>query len=375
MKIALVHEHLAQDGGAEKVLHAFQELYPDAPIYTLVFDRRRASAAFREGDIRTSMLQRLPFGLRRYKWYLPLMPTAVEQLDLSDYDVVLSSSSAFAKGVLTLPRTLHICYCHSPTRYLWSDSYQYVQDLSYGRFIKSVLPLVLTRLRVWDRAAADRVDTFIANSKAVQARIAKYYRRSSAVIYPPVDTNRFSPGKGSGGYYLIGGRLVPYKRYDLAVTAFNKLGLPLKVFGTGPEFAKLRRAAKPNIEFLGNVAPKDLPALYAGSIAFLHPQEEDFGITAVEAMASGRPVIAYAGGGALETVIEGKTGSFFAEPIWEALADTIIRFRPETFAPEAIRAHALQFDTAIFKEKISSFVEEQLRAFRKDPSSFLTHSP
>lgn len=364
MRIALVHEHLAQDGGAEKVLRAFQELYPDAPIYTLVYDARRANPSFRKKDIRPSFIQKMPFGVRKYRWYLPLMPTAVERLDLSAYDVVLSSASAFAKGVLTLPKTLHICYCHSPTRYLWSDTYQYLADLVMPGLMKRLLPPLLTKLRVWDRLAADRVDVFIANSHAVARRIAKYYRRHSTVIYPPVDTARFSAGKGGGGYYLIGGRLVAYKRYDLAVKAFNRLGIPLKVFGIGPELTALRRMAKLNVEFLGTVSGDDLARLYAQCIAFLNPQEEDFGITAIEAMAAGRPVIAYAAGGALETVIEGKTGTFFDEQIWEALADTVIRFKPESFDAQTIRAHALQFDTKVFQDRIRQFVEQEYARFR-----------
>ncbi len=359
MKIALVHEHLAQDGGAEKVLINFQALWPSAPTYTLVYDRSRANAAFLGKDIRPSFIQHLPLGVKHYQWYLPLMPTAIEQFNLQDYDIVLSSSSALAKGVLTQPATLHISYCHSPTRYLWSDTHRYVQELTYARLVKKLIPLVLTRIRTWDRLAADRVDHFIANSRAVQNRIKKYYRRDSTVIYPPVDMAGFSVGQGAGGYYLIGGRLVAYKRFDVAVLAFNRLGIPLKIFGVGPELGRLKAMAKSNIEFIGKVSQDELRRLYRACVAFLHPQEEDFGITAIEAMASGRPVIAYAAGGALETIQPNRTGVFFEDQSWESLADTIIRFKPETFKSDEIRHHALQFDSVQFQTNIKRFVEER----------------
>jgi glycosyltransferase involved in cell wall biosynthesis len=272
--------------------------------------------------------------------------------------VVLSSASAFAKGVITRPKTVHICYCHSPTRYLWSDTHSYVGELSYNRVIKKIIPYYLSRLRMWDQLAASRVDEFIANSQTIKKRIYKYYRRDSAVILPPVETTSFSLAAKTDNYYLIGGRLVAYKRYDLAVRAFSKLGIPLKIFGEGPEYQKLREMAKPNIEFLGKVTGDDLKKLYSQAIAFIHPQEEDFGITAVEAMASGRPVIAYAAGGALETVVAGQTGVFFEDQEWEALADAVIRFKPENFDPPTIKKHAYEFDTEKFKEKIQNFVND-----------------
>jgi glycosyltransferase involved in cell wall biosynthesis len=356
-RVALIHDHLGQDGGAERVLAVLQTLFPTAPTYTLVYNPARANAVFSGRDIRTSFLQRLPFGRQHYQWYLPWMANAVERYDLNEYDLVISSSASFAKGVITLPRTLHIDYCHSPTRYLWSDTHRYVEELTYPGFMKRLIPFLLTRIRQWDRLAADRVDVFLANSRSVQQRIAKYYRRDSAVVHPPVDTSQFSLAERVGNYYLIGGRLVAYKRYDLAVRAFNRLGLPLKIFGIGPEERRLRELAKPNIEFLGRVTPTELSRLYGSCVAFLHPQEEDFGITAIEANASGRPVIAYAAGGALETVVDGQTGVFFAEQEWESLADAVIRFRPETFVPASIRAHAMTFDAEHFRQRFSQAVE------------------
>lgn len=365
MKIALVHEHLAQDGGAEKVLRSFQQLYPEAPTYTLLYDRKNAHPDFANKDIRTSYLQRRPFGVKLYRWYLNEMPTAIESFDLSAYDIVLSSASAFAKGVLTQPQTMHISYCHSPTRYLWTDAYDYIKALPYNRLVKSLIPRVLTRLRQWDRVAADRVDYFIANSKIVQDRIGKYYRRTSDVIYPPVTLEQFSISPTIGNYYLIGGRLVPYKRYDIAIEAFNRLGLPLKIFGTGPELDRLRQRAKKNIEFLGRVSDAEMAKLYRECIAFINPQEEDFGITVIEAMASGRPVIAFAAGGALETVVEGVTGTFFEDQEWESLSDKIIRFKPELYQPEQIRAQAERFSDSVFKKNIDAYVQSHWADFQK----------
>lgn len=364
MKVALVHDHLSQDGGAERVLRAMQEIWPEAPTFVLFHDRKRAHPDFIGRPIRTSFLQRLPFGVSHYQWYLPLMPAAVESHNLEGFDIVLSSASAFAKGVITSPESLHLCYCHTPTRYLWSDTHRYVEELHYPRFVKTFLPLVLTRLRLLDRLMAERVDAFIANSETIARRIEKYYHREAAgVIYPPVDTGLFSIGSPKN-YFLAGGRLVSYKRLDIAIEAFNRLKLPLKIFGRGPEEAKLKKMAGRNIEFLGNVGDEEKAELYRHCLAYLHPQVEDFGITAIETMASGRPVIAFAAGGALETMLPEVTGDFFAEQDWEHLLDAIVRFRPETFDSERIRKHALQFDREIFKKRLHNFVESRYADFR-----------
>lgn len=364
MKVALVHDYLNQAGGAEKVLKILQEIFPVAPIFTLLYDENKLGHIFPVNKVKPSFIQRLPFGRTKYKWFLMAMPAAIENFNLSDYDLVISSASAFAKGVVTRPETLHLCYCHTPTRYLWSDTHSYIEELSYNRLIKKFLPYFLTRLRLWDRLAADRPDHFIANSQTVQKRIKKYYNRESDLIHPPVETAKFKIAGQLGNYYLIGGRLVPYKRYDLAVAAFNRLGIPLKIFGEGPELDKLKKIAKNNIEFLGRVSDEQEVELYSHCLAFVHPQEEDFGITPVEAMASGRPVIAYAAGGALETVIDGLTGKFFDEQTWEALADAVIRFKPEDYNPQAIREHAKKFDVEVFKQKIKNYVEEKMRQGR-----------
>lgn len=361
MKLALVHDHLVQEGGAERVLQVLQEIWPEAPTFTLLYDPARVGASFGGRDIRTSFLQTWPLALKKYKWFMPFMPAATEHYDLSDYDVVVSSSSAFAKGVITRPGTLHVCYCHTPTRYLWSDTHSYVRELSLPRPIKKLMPIMLARIRQWDRLAADRVDAFVANSETVAGRIGHYYRRPSEVIHPPVETARFSAAAKTGDYYLAGGRLVAYKKFDVVVKAFNKLGIPLKIFGEGPEMRELQSSAKKNIEFLGRVSEDEKARLYRKALAYIHPQEEDFGITAVEAMASGRPVIAYRKGGAVETVIEGRTGIFIDEQSWEELANAIILFEPEKFDPEEIRRHALQFDVSVFKKKMKEYVENAWR--------------
>ncbi len=357
MKLALAHDHLFQSGGAENILHEFSQLYPQAPIYTLIHNRHQ-SKYFEQARIITSYLQRLPASQQYFKYLLPLMPNAWERFDFSDFDVVLSSSSAFVKGIITSPKTIHISYCHSPTRYLWSDSLRYLQELPLIEPAKSYLYHVLTRLRVWDQAAASRVDYFIANSNYIADRIQKYYRRPSVVIYPPVPTKNFSLSAKQDKFYLLVSRLRPYKRVDIAIKAFNALRLPLYIIGSGEEMQRLRRLAKPNITFLGELADQERNAFLSRCQALIHPQEEDFGITAVEAMASGRPVIAYNRGGACESILPGVTGIFFSEQNWEALADSVIRFRVNDFDPLIIRQHAETFDSSIFQKKITEFIAQ-----------------
>jgi glycosyltransferase involved in cell wall biosynthesis len=364
MRVALIHDHLAQDGGAEKVLRVFSDLYPEALIYTLLAEKN-ATKEF-SGRLRTSIIQRLPGGIKHYQWYMPFMPMAVEFFDLNDYDVVLSDASAFAKGVITSTDTLHICYCHTPTRYIWDYTHQYIQELHHNKYLKKIISLVLNYIRLWDRQAADRVDLFIANSKTVQRRIAKYYRRPSVVIYPPVDVEAFQVANTAGEYFLIGGRLAPYKRVDIVVQAFVKSGLPLKIFGDGIDLPRLRRLAggAPNIEFLGRVDERRKAELYRRCKAFINPQEEDFGITAVEAMASGRPVIAYRKGGATETVIEGKTGLFFDKQTVESLMVTVNNFSEQTFLPSEIRQHAESYSKQRFKNEIANFITVEYQRFK-----------
>lgn len=359
MRIALVHDHLTQSGGAERVLEAMQAIWPNAPTFTLLYDTQKMQQQFGHRDIRPSFLQKLPLALKKPRWYLPLMTTATESYDLSDFDVIISSSSAFSKGVIPPSEAIHICYCHTPTRYLWSDTHSYVEELSLPKPLKKLLPPLLSRLRTWDRLAAERVDHFVANSDTVSRRIDRYYRKPSNVIHPPVDTEKFQLSNRPKEYFLIGGRLVSYKRYDLVVDAFTKLGLPLKVFGTGPIEKELRRRAGSNVEFLGRVSDEQRAHLFANAIAFLHPQEEDFGITPVESMAAGRPVIAYKKGGAIETVIDGKTGVLFDLQSVEAIADTVLTFNEADFNPNEIRAHAEKFSVAVFRKQLHDFVTKK----------------
>lgn len=356
MKLALVHDYLIQDGGAERVLRAFSEIWPNAPIFVLFHDKRRWRE-FRGRDIRTSVLQQLPGVIRYYRWTLPLMPAAVEHHDLHEFDVVLSSASAFAKGVVTRPDALHICYCHTPTRYLWTETHSYIKDLRTNRFIKFALPFMLTSLRMWDRTSALRVDRFLANSETVGKRIKKYYDRDAEVIYPPVDCSQFSISPKVENYFLAGGRLVAYKRFDLVIEVFNRLGWPLIIFGRGPYEGPLRKMANKNIQFVGHVSDQEKARLLMECIAFLHPQLEDFGLLPLETMASGRPVIAYDRGGARESVREGVTGTFFTEQTWESLLDTVINFKPEEYKPAEIRKWAQQFDIETFKAQIKEYVE------------------
>jgi glycosyltransferase involved in cell wall biosynthesis len=367
-KVALVHDYLVQDGGAERVLAVFQEMFPTAPIYTLFYDADRAHPGFRGADIRTSILQKWPFVRGREEWTLPFMPMAVEHLDLTGYDLVISSSSSFAKGVIVAPHAKHVCYLHTPTRFLWQDRMSYVNDLPQPRFIKNLIPPVLHRLRMWDRLAAERPDAVITNSVTSRRRISRYYGRDAQVVHPPVDVwsipfmSQEERPMAAPSYWLTGGRLVGYKRFDLTVRAFAKLDLPLKVFGTGPELRRLKRIAGPQTEFLGRIADDQKRDLYAGAIGFIHPQIEDFGITAVEAMAAGKPVIAYGEGGAAETVLNGVTGRVIETQAWEDIGDAVIRWDASRYDPRAIRAHAETFSKERFKERFGRMVEEVLQS-------------
>ena len=352
MKIAFVHEYLNQFGGAERVLQVLCSMFPDAPIYTLFYDAQATGGVFEGREIRTSFLQKAPF-IKKYHRVFPLfMPFAVEQFDFSDFDLVLSISASFAKGVITKPGTKHICYCLTPPRFLWDDSQKFMEEFSYPRAIKSLFYPLITYLRLWDREASLRVDDFLAISNFVKGRINKYYLRDSIVIHCPVNVKKFYISSDVGDYFFMAGRLVSYKRFDLAIRAFNKLGWPLKIAGVGPEINKLKKMAGDNIEFLGLVSDEKLADLYSHAKAFIFPQEEDFGITPLEAMASGRPVIAYRGGGALETIEEGKSGIFFSEQTEESLSEALGSFKQENFYPDVCRAQAEKFDVSVFKENI-----------------------
>jgi glycosyltransferase involved in cell wall biosynthesis len=365
MNIALAHDDLIQYGGAERVVDVLHDIYPSAPLYTAVYAREQMPTHYRRWKIHTSFMQKLPGIARLHQLYLPLYPTAFETFDLSRYDVVLSSSSRFAKGVITEAAALHVCYCHAPMRFAW-NYHSYMSGERTASKARFVLPLVLNYVRLWDEASAGRVDAYIANSRVTARRIRKRYRRQATVINPPVNTSLYRPrlGAGTEDYFLIVSRLIPYKRIDLAVEAFSKLGLPLKIVGKGRQEAELRSKAGSNIEFVGSVSDEELKAFYSGCKAFIFPGEEDFGISPLEAQASGRPVIAYGAGGALETVVPSLTGEFFTEQSADALAETVSNFNSDHYDPAAIRSHAEGFDTEVFKRKIAEFVSNKLLEVR-----------
>jgi glycosyltransferase involved in cell wall biosynthesis len=357
MRVALVHDFLTQYGGAEKVLETFHEIWPSAPIFTLFYNKKIMGDNFAQADIRVSPIQNLPWGSKKYRWYLPLMPSAIERFNFKNYDLIISDCSAYAKGIITHLGTRHFCYLHTPTRYLWSDAHDYIDSLKGGEKIMSkfIAPF-LNYLRVWDYQAAQRPDFLMANSQFVAQRIKHYYQRESKVIYPPVEVNSFKINPKPEKYFLVVSRLRPYKKVDLAIQAFNHLKIPLKIIGTGNDEG-LRKIAGPNIEFLGFVSDQEKIKYFSQCQALIHPQEEDFGITAVEAMASGRPVIAYQKGGALETVKAGVSGEFFSHQSWESLAETVAKFKSENFDPQKIKAHAQKFSQARFKKEIESFIQ------------------
>lgn len=373
--IALIHDWLNQLGGAEDVLEALVSLYPDAPLYTALYDRRHMPDPWREWDIRTSFIDRLPFARRKQQLYFPLYPLAFEQFDLRGHDVVLSNKSGFCHGVITGPETMHVCYCLTPTRYVWRY-HQYAERENLGRAARLSLAPFLTFLRQWDRLAADRVDHFIAISDEVRRRIAKVYRREATIIYPPVDVGRFAPSNRVDDYYLFVGRLVPYRRLDLLIEAFNKMGRPLVIAGSGRDRARLEALAGPTVTFAGFVPDADLPDLLARCRAFMWPGEEDFGISPLQANAAGRPVIAFDAGGARETVITGPaapaTGALFAEQSVAAIIEAVESFDPLSVSPAAARRHAEQFDIAVFKRRIDDFVTQKYEEWNSVDSGKLS---
>jgi glycosyltransferase involved in cell wall biosynthesis len=368
MRTAIVHDWLNQIGGAEDVLETLLEMYPGAPIYTSLYWRDKMPQHWRQWDIRTSFINRLPLAQKRQQLYFPLYPMAFEQFDFSDYDLVLSNKSGFCHGVITGPETLHICYCLTPTRYVWRY-HQYAEQENLNSLQRAIMPPFLVNLRQWDRLAADRVDHFIAISQTIRQRIAKIYRRDSTIIYPPVDTSRFAPQGSSDNYFLIVGRLVPYRRIDVLIEAFNKMNKPLVIAGSGRDRERLEAMAGPTIEFLGRVPDEDLPDLMARCRAFMWPGEEDFGISPIQAMAAGRPVIAYAAGGALETVIPGQTGALFDMQTAESIIEAVEQFDEQSFDPWAISAFAANFDTAQFKRKMLRFIEVKLEQRKREMQS------
>jgi len=375
MKIAIIHDWLTGMRGGEKCLEVFCELFPDAVIFTLLHNKGSVSKRIESMPIRTSFIQRLPKSAVKYRNYLPLFPLAVKGFDLAGFDLILSSSHCAAKGVRVPQKALHVCYCYTPMRYAWVFFNEYFGKLNI--IYKIIIKQILNRLRQWDLRTNENVDFFVAISDNIKNRIEACYNRTADVIYPPVDTGRFNISAKDEDFYLIVSALVPYKRLDIAIEAFNKSGKRLVIIGTGNSEAGLKRAASGNIEFLGWLNNEDIADYYSRCKALIFPGEEDFGIVPVEAQCCGKPVIAYGKGGALETIVpidsrntqydirdtkQKPTGAFFYEQTSKALIEAIDTFEKnrDKFDPQAIRENGLRFDREIFKEKIKKYIDGKI---------------
>ncbi len=410
MKVALIHDYLIRFGGAERVLLELAKMFPEAPIYTFLYDQEKMGEWFSPERVRPSFLQKFPrFLRRRHKWFLPLMPTVPETFDLREFDLVISSSSAFAKGVVVRPKTIHINYCHNAARFLWDCATEYLSQQKLGFCRQIIADNIFSYLRLWDRSASKRVDYFVANSKATASRIKKYYGQDAKVIYPPVNLAFFdgsengfqkhkaspsdenftrqadslsvpqkqdgtmparqferfenhisSPSLAFDDYFLIVSQLTPYKKIDVSVEAFNKLGLPLVIIGEGSQEKYLRSIAKENIKILGWLADEETAEYYKNCFAFIFPGEDDFGIAPVEAMSWGKPVLAYKGGGAEETVLSSMTGEFFEAATPEVLADGVRRLREnyKNYSPLVIRKWSEKFSAERFRGEFMEFVKK-----------------
>lgn len=361
MKVAIVHDYLNQAGGAERVVAAMHRAFPDAPIFTTLFDPDVVGEPLASADVRPSWMQRLPAWRRHFRAYLPLYPFAVRDFDLRGFDVVLSSSSAWAKGARVPPHAVHVCYCHTPMRWAWQlDGYLRHSGMSAGA--RAGAHLLRPLLQAWDRATVRGVDRFVANSTAVARRIACLYGRDADVLHPPVDVARFRPDRAPGDFFLIVSRLNAYKRVDLAVSACTTLALPLVVVGDGPERDALTRRAGPTVRFLGALPDERVAELFESCRAFILPGEEDFGITPLEANAAGRPVVAFGRGGVLDTIRDGDTGLLFREPTAESLGDALRAVQARDWSAAALRANAERFAEPRFTEALHRLVADALDA-------------
>jgi len=362
MKIALIHDYLIRFGGAERVFLSLRKIFPKAEIFTLLYDKKKMGQYFPENKINVSFLQKFPgFWRKRQKYLLPFIPMAPETFDLRDFDLVISSSNSFVKGVITRPQAIHICYCHSPMRFGWDAYSSYVQQQRKGHLTNLAIRILMHYVRMWDKSAASRVDYFIANSKATAARIEKFYGRESEVIYPPVivgDSPRNTGAAPEQNHFLIVSQLTPYKQIDLAVSAFSKLNLPLVIIGEGPDKKRLQEMAGDSVRFLGWQTDGEVKQHLQNCLAFVFPGEDDFGIAPVEAMSFGKPVLAFRRGGATETVLEGITGEFFDDPTSEGLADGVRRIliNIDNYSPLLIRKRAEKFSQERFERAIKEFV-------------------
>lgn len=364
LKIAIVCDWLTVFGGAERVIFEIHNLFPNAPIYTSLFHARNCNQ-FSNAKIIESGLKKFPFARNFHRIYFPFMPKIFETMDFSEFDIVISSSHSAAKGIITKPETLHVTYCHSPMRYIWDRSHSYQSNFSDFKYLKFFYKPILHKIRKWDRLAAERPDQYIANSAYISKRIKKYYKKDSKIIYPPVNLEKFRVSRNHLDFYLAVGRLIPYKKFDLLVDTFNKNSLPLKIVGTGSEFRKLRKIAKSNIEFLGHISDEELYNYYSQSKALIFPQMEDFGIVPLEAMASGTPVIAYAGGGALETVENGTSGILFDEQSPDSLNEAIIKFNSKSWDPDLIASTVDKFSASRFKTELLHYLEKSWKEHKE----------
>jgi len=378
MKTAIVHDWLTGMRGGEKVLAAILELYAEADLFTLIHNSGSVSEEIEKHKIHTSFIDRLPFKGQHYRYYLPLFPTAIELFDFKEYDLIISTSHCVAKGVRTPPNTLHISYIHSPMRYVWDMYEEYFGSDKLNFFTRMMIPPIANYLRTWDVTSSNRVDHFIANSQHVANRISKYYRRSATVIHPPVETihNQDHHPKTKEDYYLIVSALVPYKRIDLAISAFNMTGKELIIIGDGPDKGSLKKLANKNIKFFDWLSTDELAGYYAKSKALIFPGEEDFGMVPVETQTYGRPVIAYGKGGALETVIgfndkdrEHCTGIFFDEQTTDKLIMAIDKSETIQWNHSFIQEHARKFSKDIFKKRMADFIEEKMIVFNNEERS------
>lgn len=366
MKTALVHDWLVGIGGGEKVLQSIHELFP-SPIYCLLQDEKQLQKTyFEKREIHTSFIQKLPFAKAKYRFYLPFFPMAIEQFDLSNFDCVISSSHAVAKGVLTHGEQLHICYCHTPMRYAWDLYHQYLQEARLSLGTKAAARLFLHYLRMWDAHSSSRVDAYVANSKFVAGRIRKIYGKQADVIYPPVDVKSFTLATQKEDFYLTASRMVPYKKMDLIVAAFSQMpSRKLVVIGDGPDRAKVRAKSAKNIEILGYQSDSVLKEYLQRAKAFVFAAVEDFGILPVEAQACGTPVIAFGRGAVKETIIEGETGLFYSQQEIGSLMESVELFEKKSFDPMRIRRHAEKFSTERFKKEFQAFVDQKVQAFQE----------
>lgn len=362
MKVALVHDYFFQAGGAERVMEVLHEMFPDAPIFTSVLRRETLWPRLRDADIRTSFLQPLASVGIPGRAMLPLYPRAMEWLDLSEYDLVISNSSAFAKGVIVREGALHICYCHSPMRFAWSED-AYIKRERFNPITRIALRPILAYMRWWDLRTKERAHVYLGNSSAVVQRIFATYGLDSEVMHPPVDVSRCYIAEQRDDFYLVVSRLSTYKRVDLAVEAFNRLGKRLVVIGDGPHARSLAALAGPNVTLLGRLPDAEVAAYYATARGFILPGEEDFGITPLEANASGAPVIAFGAGGALDTVVDGETGFLFRQPTASSLVDAVLRAERVTWDPGALRAHAETFGEPAFKARMRDAIERAISRF------------